>query len=57
LHSIPRQPGTDAGYRVSNDQSAGIRSRAGPELGRDDGCRELAAGPWPRKVRGGIPRK
>src|SRR5215831_855719 len=57
LHSIPASQGRIAGYRISNGQSAGIRSRAGPELGRDDERRELAAGPWPRKVRGGIPRK
>jgi len=29
LHSIPASQDLDAGYRISNGQSAGIRSRAG----------------------------
>src|SRR5262249_44845719 len=57
LHSIPTSQSRIAGYRISNGQSAGIRSRAGPELGCDDERRQLTAGPWLRKVRGGIPRK
>ena len=40
LHSIPASQGLHAGYSITR----------WPELGRDDGRRELAAGPWPRKV-------
>ena len=37
LHSVPASQGRIAEYRISNGQSVGIRSRAEPELGRDDG--------------------